>query len=103
MGGVGNNIEKENRTGQIHLKRSKDQEEEKEVCWLREEVEHRKSKAVREQGANEVEHMNWLVRKLYRKEDPFHLLNLNLATVTTTSLHIRVPSELKLLVPIVKS
>ena len=54
MGGVGNNTEKENRTGQIHLKRSgeekkkKDQEEEKEVCWLREKVEHRKSQAVRE-------------------------------------------------------
>ena len=53
VGGVGNNIEKENRTGQIHLKRSgegkkKDQEEEKEVCWLREKVEHRKSQALRE-------------------------------------------------------
>lgn len=48
--------------------------------------------------------MNWLVRKLYRKEDPFHLLNPNLATVViTTSLHMSVPSVLKLLVPIVKS
>lgn len=108
MGGVGNNIEKENRTGQIHLKRSGEGKKKRPGGRKGSLLVKRKSRAQEKSSSERIRskgsRAHELVRKLYRKEDPFHLLNPNLATVViTTSLHMSVPSVLKLLVPIVKS
>ena len=90
MGGVGNNIEKENRTGQIHLKRSGEGKKKRPGGRKGSLLVKRKSRAQEKSSIKRIRskgsrHMNWLVRKLYRKEDPFHLINPNLATVVITT------------------